>query len=906
MTLEALSTPSTGTNSPLDPSATGAQEFNEVLSNASQTDGTTPAANQASLAQTLSPVPSPSPSETIDLAPPPESANSLSDLIQNAFSGIPEGTAGVIGTRLNAMPDELLNLFPEGIRNNLAGASAAVALILPPDSLQRLQAGGPINGLGDVLSRSTIWLGAVPPSGPFNPSGNTNPPSLGDPFRFPGADAAYVMTINLNNGDILQGVNVDFRAGWAYLNDIRPQNILQGQNPIVPDKGDPDTWLFLNAGVTGSLRNIEDLPQVFTNGFEQLANGLDITTGPNGAPQFDFNVAGGGVVTAGALARVPYSERATDAIGNWLLRLGATSSATGIGAVFGAVATGLGVVFKQSTGIYVGPGWSISRLTLDSTGELTYASPNNRYSGNILDIPAAGANLGAAITRPINPDLATSIDNSFSPTRTTLAQIIDTPTDLRDGQTRANPTRLNLYWDEYLDSLPTTAPGVDLVTIADKLLSAYNNSSATEAEKANISHLWHRPELQPVRLIFDNMLRNTSDDKFIFPGSINYGPDGVLGLEDLPALFNFAKQQWGNAPGDTNNYSERLGRLARALYDNGWSQLFNANGVNDAINIPDLVNAIRAVENGLGGQADENRLTDRVLPLYRFDPTQASNAEGVLVAIGDLDGLFQGPSDGVAPPLEPSLPTSTAYQPSDDLNGTVTTIAFRDQTTGINIDFSRPETQDALRDVEVVGLTDSDDLVTGDYSDKIVLGLGGNDTITFVDNTTVYGDYSPAYVDAYGPILGIDPNNLPEGNDQIDVGDAVTGAVYAGGGDDTVSLNVTASVSPGGATTINFPPGLTLDGGDGTDLLVIRITNPLKAEPSFSVADLPPNITNFENIRLEYELEPEPDPAPDPTPNPDPTPPDSPAIYGGYAYAVAGGSMYHNGYGGYFFRAAEL
>ncbi|NJM34003.1 MAG: hypothetical protein HC850_04025 [Rhodomicrobium sp.] len=759
--------------------------------------------------QNTVPFPSPSPGGgTVDLSPPSESANSLVDLIEKAFAGIPEGTAGIIGTRINAIPDELLKRFPQNIQDRIAGVagtSAAVAFIFPPDSIQRLRNGGPIQGLIDVLLNTTLWLGIVPPSGPFNPSGNQNPPSLSDPFTFPGADAAYVMTARLNEGDIRRGVTVDFRAGWAYLNDIRPQNILQRQNPIVPDKADPDTWLFINAGITGSLGSVEEIPQAFTNGFEQLANGLSISSNSSGTPQFEFNAAGGGVVTAGALARIPTSERWTEALGNWLLNAGGASTATGVGAAWGAFLTALGVVFKQSTGLYVGPGWSVSRLTLDTSGELTYYSPNNRYSGNILDIPAAGTNLGASITRPINQDLATSIDNLASPTRTTLAQIIDTPTDLRDGEERANPTRLNLYWDEFLDSLPTSAPGVDLTTIADKLIAAYNNPNAAASEKANISHLWYQPDLEPARFIFENMLLEPATDKLIFPGSLNYGQDGVLGIEDLPALFDFAKQQWGNAPGDTNNYSSRLGRLARALYDAGWSELFNGNGVKDATIVPDLVNAIVAIENGVGQPAQENPLTDRVLPLYRFDPTQASNPDGVLVAIGDLDGLFTGPSDGAAPVLITPPAPSDAYRSIDESVGDLTTIAFRGQTSGFDIDFSNPDTQAALQEVEVVGLTDNDDIIRGDYTGRTVLGLGGNDTITIIDGGTVYADYSPAYVETYGPAQGLDPNNLPEGNDTIEVGDVTTGFIDAGGGNDRASINVTASVAADGTATINFP-----------------------------------------------------------------------------------------------------
>lgn len=120
------------------------------------------------------------------------------------------------------------------------------------------------------------------------------------------------------------------------------------------------------------------------------------------------------------------------------------------------------------------------------------------------------------------------------------------------------------------------------------------------------------------------------------------------------------------------------------------------------------------------------------------------------------------------------------------------------------------------------------------------------------------------------------------------------------GGDDKVFIPVTASVAADGTTTINIPPGLALDGGAGVDTLVLRITNPLPQTPSYSVATLPANVKNFEDVQLEYTLEPQqPEPNPTPTPNPDPSPPNP---YG-YSYSFGDGAMFNDGNGGYVFVA---
>ena len=794
---------------------------------------------------------------------PPEQLQELTQVILDVFASLPQGVAGIVGTRINAIPEDLTKLLPEnirnqilegrasGIRNLVGGASAAIAFIFPPDSVQRLQDMGPVDGLLSILRNTTIWLGMVPPSGvPAFPSGNTNPPSLSDPFRFPGADAAYVMTINFVNG-----LNVDLRAGWAYLNDVPlysdPLNAV-GQPLIVPDKGDPDTWLFLNAGVSGSLRNVLDLPQVFNDGFEQLADAVNFSTTPSGTPQFEFNF--GGIVTGGALVRVPFTEKAADAIGNWMLKIGAASAATGIGALFGGMMTGVGVLFKQSTGIYFGGGLSLSRLSLSGL-EVSYSIPGSTYSFNLGDTPAAAVNLAADIAGAFNDDFGEQISNSVAPTRTTLAEIIDTPTYVIGGNPVANRTRLGLYWDYYLEKLPATSPGVDLVTIGRALVTAYNDSNATQAEKQNIGYLWSTQELEPVRLLFDNMLLDPSGENFVFPSSIDFGNDGVLGMEDLPALFEYAKDRWGGAQGDPNNYSSRLARLARSLYDTGWSQLFNGDGDKDGIIIPDLVSAIRAVEQGLGAPAQENPLLDELLPLYQADPTQASSRDGVLVAIGDLNGLFDGPSTGSAPAASPAIPLDVFNESNKASDRGLTSVVLLGAQSGVEIDFNNPQIQEALAGTEIFGATDFDDVIKGNFSNRTILGLGGNDTITGIDNSIIYGDYTPDLIESRP--------NLPQGDDVINMGSATVGAVYAGGGNDRVSKDVTARVAADGTTTINFPagpgadgtPGLTLDGGAGDgDTLVLRITNPVPYKPVFSVADLPANITNFENVELIYDL----------------------------------------------------
>ena len=180
--------------------------------------------------------------------------------------------------------------------------------------------------------------------------------------------------------------------------------------------------------------------------------------------------------------------------------------------------------------------------------------------------------------------------------------------------------------------------------------------------------------------------------------------------------------------------------------------------------------------------------------------------------------------------------------------------AYLRSQTGVNIDLSNLST---VVDVESIGGSNMDDTIAASSTGpQTIYGFGGNDTITGADGVTIYGDYSPEFVDTYGTTLILDPDNpadpqnIPEGNDEIDATTMTTGAVYAGGGDDSVRVSGRLD-----GTTVVIEP--TLDGGDGTDTLTVVLSEPLPdgvtEQDVIDQALALPNVTNFENIEVEVD-----------------------------------------------------
>lgn len=516
------------------------------------------------------------------LLAPEKDSDPIMDLIGQALAATPRGTSAIIGTRINALPPEVLQLVPENVRpffQNLGSASASVAIILPPDALQRIEQLGPGRGSVDVLLNSTLWLGAVPPSG--KPAFSNNP-------AIP--NGAYVLTIKLRG--LTQLPVIDLRAGWAWLHDIRPGEIRNGRSPLVVDKADPDSWAFINAGVSGSVTSVTELPQTFQRGFDQLNNSFEVTPNAGGQPTVNFEVEGGGVVTAGVLLRIPYSEKLAHRAGQSLINFGSKVPVPPVAAVLSA----LGVVLNQSTGVYIGAGASVSRLSLNfSNGEFVYGIPGSTFNSNVGDAPAAAANIASDLVGPINQNLSDSIDRSAQPTRRTLREIATTPTNSVGGVPQSNDQRLGLYFDEYLDGLPAFR-GPDLVQAGREIIEIYNTAPTT---KENLSNIYYRPELEAVRILFQQMFWNPEINKLQIPNTP--GADGRFGFEDLPQAFATLKTE---NPGDYNN---RIKNLARTLYDSGWKVNFG---------IPDLGRAITDIERS-EGPATRNALYDRVAPLLQ-------------------------------------------------------------------------------------------------------------------------------------------------------------------------------------------------------------------------------------------------------------------------------------------------
>ena len=266
----------------------------------------------------------------------------------------------VVGTRINKLTPQLLAQLPAEARNFLqaAGASsAAIAIIFPNNALEILAK----EGVKALMAKTSLWLAGVPDGRPFNPSSNPGAPSTADPFTRPFQDAAYVMNIK---GD----GTIDFRAGWGYLNDVRPQNALQGRPVVVSDPVDPDTWGFVNIGITG---------RVDRNPTQAILGAMGIERLPD---QKIKTVEVGGVVTAGLMLRVPGSEQLAHGLGAALTGFGNQQNnpvtAWGLG-TFGAL-------LQSSTGFYAGAAVVPTRDT--ATLVLDGLSPNGKLqlSGSVL------------------------------------------------------------------------------------------------------------------------------------------------------------------------------------------------------------------------------------------------------------------------------------------------------------------------------------------------------------------------------------------------------------------------------------------------------------------------------------------------------------------------------------------
>jgi hypothetical protein len=485
------------------------------------------------------------------LPPQQDTDNSWTHIIGEALKSVPAGTAPIIGTRINALPPQFIESLPENIRQQIqklvpANASVALAIILPPDTLQRLQKGGP----SDVLLNSTLWVGFVPPSGP-----------MGVPQVF-GSAAAYVLTLKMNGNPLETGKSptVDFRAGYAFLNDIQPQNILRGQSPIVPDRVSPDTWLFLNAGVSGDFSNIQQLPQIIQEGQDQLTRSLTVTRDQSGHPTgLDFSARGGGVITGGALVRVPASETLAHRAGQSLMGWGRSIAAlpSPVTTPVGGLIAAAGIVLNQSTGLYVGPGASLAKLSFDTKGEITFGTPGYTVSTNFQDAPAIGAGIGANITRPFSPNLADQLDRT-QPSRTTLPQILNTPTNTSEGKPVPNGTRLQLYWDHYVRS----NPNLDRTSVASSLVQSYNAPGVAQTQKRNIEYLYYQPDLQANRLLLSTVFRDGKSDRVLIP------PSGLTSQNLSQAI-----SQRRSALGETE-FRSRIQELARGLRSAGLNNNF--------------------------------------------------------------------------------------------------------------------------------------------------------------------------------------------------------------------------------------------------------------------------------------------------------------------------------------------
>lgn len=396
----------------------------------------------------------------------------LGNAIGDAIQSLPANTTAIIGTRINAIPADILNQIPAEVRRFIpADTSAAIAIILPKNTKEILANGG---NAGDVLANSTLWLGIIPPTGAFSQG------------PLPGM---YVMTWNKDG--------FDFRAGYAGLTEFN-RNARPGNNPLNPangerflgipgigvNKSDPSNWLFFNAGVSWSPGSGDKgILESLKDGQEQLQNALQINRDSKGnIINFEMDFANGSpnvgaVTTWGDLHRVPGSRTAANRLGETLIN---AAPSTGW---FAPLVGGFGLALRQSTGLYVGIGGTASRVSLGADGEFNFSGPGFSNNANIFDIPAVGGDVAGGAVRGVGlTDAGNNIDRGARPSRQTLTQIINTPTNVAGNQRVADGGRLSFYLSEYIENTAQTPASIDA-----QLARFSNNANATQ--RLNIDYL---------------------------------------------------------------------------------------------------------------------------------------------------------------------------------------------------------------------------------------------------------------------------------------------------------------------------------------------------------------------------------------------------------------------------------
>jgi hypothetical protein len=490
----------------------------------------------------------------------PPSANSsnstaATNSILDQIEALMPGSSLVLATKTSAMPTWLLDKMgiPPSWRGDLPEVPVVAAWIIPApqlvgvvDALQNQDPAKAMEQLGSALTHSTLFIGTSVGEG------------LGVSGPIAGNTIGQIITIKFNGA---AAPTVDLRQGISLS--------AQGMGPGSP------VWAFINAGISGTISSTDTSADSLSVG----------NNGQAGVP-----------LVFGLLARVPGSATAIQALGRSVqaatiandIAAPVTAGAVLIDDVPGMV---FGQLFGNSAGLYVGAATQITRAQLDvPSGEFTISAPGNtRFGFNLGDAPAALGNVASDLLS-FNQGASQWAD-SIEPTRTTLPEIIDTPTNRIAGTESPNGARLGLYWENYIENR-------DMTAVAWQMIDQF--SASNPAERSNMSDLYWRPEMEPARIMFNGMFGSGSG-MIALPR--NMGKDGYFGINDVGVAFRELKAQL-----PSQEYEARVLNTAKQLVAAGWELNFG---------VPDLAAKIDLVKANLSRPATPDPLRNEVSPLYR-------------------------------------------------------------------------------------------------------------------------------------------------------------------------------------------------------------------------------------------------------------------------------------------------
>lgn len=219
------------------------------------------------------------------------------------------------------------------------------------------------------------------------------------------------------------------------------------------------------------------------------------------------------------------------------------------------------------------------RAVDDEENGFRFVALRNSDNSQFYEMPADIARNRAGATEFVRRSLAAgAMNDSFvaDPPRDTISEMLRMP--LEDGE--VNRDRMTALWNRWLDANPNSS----LVVISDFLVSEYNEPGASEEVRANVSNLYARPELAPMRTLNRTIFRDGTDRIGLPTGA--RGENGLFEANEVAAAIAGRRERLGE-----REYNDRLLEAARELHRTGWPLNFGS---------PDLQRAIEVVERERG------------------------------------------------------------------------------------------------------------------------------------------------------------------------------------------------------------------------------------------------------------------------------------------------------------------